>query len=153
MVSGKNHEVSRRRLLGALGAWTLVGLPLRAAAQDATPAASPGAGWTFTDDAGVTITFPETPQRVVAYVNLAAALDDFGAKPVGYFGQPLRADGTRVTIAGDMDLVGMISVAPDSSTCPERSTSPRFRKAKRGLGVSDRSQGMKPSRMTAASGV
>lgn len=109
MVSGKSHDLSRRRFIGALGALSMVGLPVRAAAQDATPAA----GWTFTDDAGVTISLPETPQRVIAYVNLAAALDDFGAKPAGYFGQPLRPDGTRETIAGDMDLEGMLSVGPD----------------------------------------
>ncbi len=77
--------------------------------RDATPAA----GWSFTDDADVTISLPEAPQRVIAYVNLAAALDDFGAKPVGYFGQPLRPDGTRETIAGDLELGGMVSVAPD----------------------------------------
>lgn len=105
------HGLSRRRLLGAVGALSLAGLPLRALAQDATPG-TPGAGWTFTDDAGVTISLPEPPTRVVAYVNLAAALDDFGAKPAGYFGQPLRPDGTRETIAGDMDLEDMVSVAP-----------------------------------------
>ena len=109
MVSGKSHDLSRRRFIGALGALSMVGLPVRVAAQDATPAA----GWTFTDDAGVTISLPDAPQRVIAYVNLAAALDDFGAKPAGYFGQPLRPDGTRETIAGDMDLEGMLSVGPD----------------------------------------
>lgn len=101
--------VTRRQMLGGFAAFSLVGLPARAAAQDATPAT----GWSFTDDAGVTISLPETPQRVIAYLNLAAALDDFGAKPVGYFGQPLRPDGTRETIAGDMDLEGMVSLAPD----------------------------------------
>lgn len=101
--------VTRRQVLGGLAVFSLAGIPVRAAAQDATPAA----GWSFTDDAGVTISLPETPQRVIAYVNLAAALDDFGAKPFGYFGQPLRPDGTRETIAGDMDLEGMASVGPD----------------------------------------
>ncbi|MCA9863053.1 MAG: ABC transporter substrate-binding protein [Thermomicrobiales bacterium] len=101
--------VTRRQVLGGLAVFSLAGIPARAAAQDATPAA----GWSFTDDAGVTISLPETPQRVIAYVNLAAALDDFGAKPFGYFGQPLRPDGTRETIAGDMDLEGMASVGPD----------------------------------------
>jgi iron complex transport system substrate-binding protein len=100
--------VTRRHVLGGLAVFSLAGIPARAAAQDATPAA----GWSFTDDAGVTISLPETPDRVVAYLNLAAALDDFGAKPVGYFGQPLRPDGTRETVAGDMDLEGMVSVAP-----------------------------------------
>lgn len=111
-VTGRDQTVNRRRILGALGAMTLVSFSSRVAAQDATPA-TPGAGWTFTDDAGVTINLPETPQRVVAYINLAAALDDFGAKPTGYFGQPLRPDGTRETIAGDLDLEGMVSVGPD----------------------------------------
>ena len=89
--------------------FSLAGIPARVAAQDATPEA----GWSFTDDAGVTISLPETPDRVVAYINLAAALDDFGAKPAGYFGQPMRPDGTRETIAGDLDLEGMLSVGPD----------------------------------------
>jgi iron complex transport system substrate-binding protein len=96
-------------VLGGLAVFSLAGIPVGVAAQDATPAA----GWSFTDDAGVSVSLPETPQRVVAYLNLAAALDDFGAKPVGYFGQPLRPDGTRETIAGDMELEGMVSVAPD----------------------------------------
>lgn len=103
------HEISRRRVLGGLAAFSLVGFPARATAQDATPTP----GWSFTDDAGVTISLPEAPRRVIAYVNLAAALDDFGAKPLGFFGQPLRPDGTRETIAGDMDLEGMVSVGPD----------------------------------------
>lgn len=101
--------VTRRQMLGGLAIFSLASIPVGAAAQDATPTA----GWSFTDDAGVTVSLPEAPQRVVAYVNLAAALDDFGAKPVGYFGQPLRPDGTRETIAGDMDLEGMVSAGPD----------------------------------------
>jgi iron complex transport system substrate-binding protein len=108
-MANPGRGVTRRQVLGGLAVFSLAGVPARAAAQDATPEA----GWTFTDDAGVTISLPEAPQRVVAYVNLAAALDDFGAKPYGYFGQPLRPDGTRETIAGDMDLEGMASVGPD----------------------------------------
>jgi iron complex transport system substrate-binding protein len=108
-MANPGRGVTRRQVLGGLAVFSLAGVPARAAAQDATPEA----GWTFTDDAGVTISLPEAPQRVVAYVNLAAALDDFGAKPYGYFGQPLRPDGTRESIAGDLDLEGMASVGPD----------------------------------------
>jgi len=104
-----SRGITRRHVLGGLAAFSLAGIPAYAAAQNGTPAA----GWSFTDDAGVTISLSETPDRVVAYINLAAALDDFGAKPIGYFGQPLRPDGTRETIAGDMELEGMVSVAPD----------------------------------------
>jgi iron complex transport system substrate-binding protein len=108
-MENPGRGVTRRQVLGGLAVFSLAGIPVGVAAQDATPAA----GWSFTDDAGVSVSLPETPQRVVAYLNLAAALDDFGAKPVGYFGQPLRPDGTRETIAGDMELEGMVSVAPD----------------------------------------
>ena len=108
-IQQPGRGVTRRHVLGGLAVFSLAGIPARVAAQDATPEA----GWSFTDDAGVTISLPETPDRVVAYINLAAALDDFGAKPAGYFGQPLRPDGTRETIAGDLDLEGMLSVGPD----------------------------------------
>jgi len=92
-----------------MAVFSLTNIPIHAAAQGATPEA----GWSSTDDAGITISLPEAPQRVVAYLDLAAALDDFGAKPVGYFGQPLRPDGSRETIAGDMELEGMVSAGPD----------------------------------------
>ena len=108
-IQQPGRGVTRRHVLGGLAVFSLAGIPARVAAQDATPEA----GWSFTDDAGVTISLPETPDRVVAYINLAAALDDFGAKPAGYFGQPMRPDGTRETIAGDLDLEGMLSVGPD----------------------------------------
>ncbi len=64
-----------------------------AGAQDATPDASPVASglqpdgtWVFTDDRGVTITLPKMPERIVADINAAATLWDFGVRPVGLFG-------------------------------------------------------------------
>lgn len=80
-------------------------------AQDATPAAS--GEWTFVDDAGVTITLPGRPERVVAYLPLAASLGDVGIHPVAYFGIALRSDGTRETIAGDLDLDALASLGEE----------------------------------------
>ncbi len=79
--------VTRRTLLG--GAFGLVAASgLQAvSAQEASPQSSPSAaGWSFTDDKGVTIELPERPVRIVADVNVAAPLWDFGIRPVAVFG-------------------------------------------------------------------
>ncbi len=65
-----------------------------AGAQDATPGATPGAAngiqpdgtWVFTDDRGITVSLPKMPERIVADINAAASLWDFGVRPVGLFG-------------------------------------------------------------------
>lgn len=60
--------------------------------------------WSFTDDRGVTITLPSRPERVVAYVPLAASLWDFGIEVAGIFGTSRGADGTPEIYAGSLDL-------------------------------------------------
>jgi iron complex transport system substrate-binding protein len=81
-----------------------------AAATDASPAAteaesgSTDGEWTFTDDRGTTITLPQRPENVVAYVPIAASLWDFGVRPVGVFGTTVRADGTPEITSGDIDF-------------------------------------------------
>ena len=65
------------------------------AAQDAgsTPApATPNGGWSFTDDAGNTVTLPERPTRIVADLNAAAPLWDFGIRPVAVAGWTTGTD-------------------------------------------------------------
>ncbi len=109
---GMHSSLSRRGALAAaaLGA-AFLAAPARAR-QSATPATGGGA-WTYTDDAGTTISLSQRPERVVAYLPLAAALWDFGLQPVGYYGVALRPDGTRETIAGDLDLDSLVSLGPE----------------------------------------
>lgn len=91
---------SRRTLLAASAGLTL-GLGLRlAGAQDATP----GASWTFVDGTGEALTLPAMPERVVAYLPLAAALWDYGVRPIAIFGTAVRPDGTPEVYAGNLDL-------------------------------------------------
>lgn len=89
-------------LAGAFGVALLTALsPHSDAAQSATPAAE--RLWTFTDDHGTTISLPERPERIVAYVGSAATLWDYGIRPVGVFGSLLREDGSKNPLAGNVD--------------------------------------------------
>lgn len=103
-------SVFGRRSLLAGAAVALAGATPARARQAATPEAPAEAGWTFTDDAGVTISLPKRPERVVAYLPVAAALWDLGVRPIAYYGIPLRPDGTRETLAGDLDLDALESL-------------------------------------------
>lgn len=66
--------------------------------------------WTFTDDRGETITLPKRPERVVAYISVAAALWDFGIRPVGVYGTLRKEDGTPEAYAGEVDLDAVVSL-------------------------------------------
>lgn len=66
--------------------------------------------WEFTDDRGTKITLPSRPKRIVAQVHAAAALWDFGVRPVGVFGPQELADGTKDPQAGNVDLSAVESV-------------------------------------------
>lgn len=108
----RGFSCSRRRFVVGAGvaAWALVGPRRVQARQAATPAAG---AWTFVDDAGVTISRPRRPERVVAYLPLAAAFHDFGLPTIAYYGDPLAPDGTRQTIAGDLDLDAVEAVGEE----------------------------------------
>ncbi|MER5646912.1 ABC transporter substrate-binding protein [Streptosporangium sp. NPDC002524] len=82
------------------------------AATGGSPAASsPAAGpWTFTDDRGKKIDTPKRPARVVAQVGAAAALWDFGIRPVAVFGPHRLKDGTRDPQVGDVDITKVESI-------------------------------------------
>ncbi|GAB2908476.1 ABC transporter substrate-binding protein [Nonomuraea fastidiosa] len=78
---------------------------------EAAPASSTGAsgapsaqGWTFTDDRGKKIDLPKVPTRIVAQVGAAAALWDFGVRPVGVFGPHKLADGGKDPQVGNVDI-------------------------------------------------
>lgn len=87
-----------------------------APAANAAPADAPAKGetsdgpWEFTDDRGTKITLPSRPKRIVAQVHAAAALWDFGVRPVGVFGPQELADGTKDPQAGNVDLSAVESV-------------------------------------------
>lgn len=85
---------TRRQLVAAAAgvgaAWTLGS---QASAQSGPPAASPAAGeWSFTDDAGNTVTVPTRPARIVADLNAASALWDFGIRVVAVSGYTVLTD-------------------------------------------------------------
>lgn len=96
---------TRRSFIGAAAASALTFSSGRAQ----TPAA-PDSAWSFTDDRGVTVTLPERPTRVIAQVNSAATLWDFGVRPVGVFGPQVLTDGTKDPLAGNIDLDAITSV-------------------------------------------
>jgi iron complex transport system substrate-binding protein len=76
-------------------------------ATSTAPAASsaPTAqAWSFTDDRGKKLDLPKTPTRVVAQVGAAAALWDFGVRPVGVFGPHKLADGAKDPQVGNVDI-------------------------------------------------
>jgi iron complex transport system substrate-binding protein len=95
-----DDDVSRRRLLAGSAALTaLVGLP-------ACPA--PGVpAWSYTDARGVRVELPSRPERIVAYVGVAAVLWDYGVRPVGIFGPQRRDDGSPDSTVGDIDLAAV----------------------------------------------
>jgi iron complex transport system substrate-binding protein len=105
MGNGRTWDgrVSRRAFV--MGSAAIAGAAAlgRVAAQDASPEAGTEAGWSFTDDKGVTVTLPEAPKRVVIDVNPAAPLWDFGIRPVAVFGWLANPDGDFGLAGGNID--------------------------------------------------
>lgn len=79
---------SRRHFIAGAAALTAGSfLSSHALAQSATPAASPATGeWSYTDVIGTTVTLPERPVRIAAYINNASSLWDFGIRAETVFG-------------------------------------------------------------------
>lgn len=105
-IANARVSIDRRRMLAGLAAAALA-VPVRSvfARQDgATPAASADGGWTFTDDRGITLDLPQRPERIVAQVTAAAALWDYGIRPIAVVGPQRLADGTPDPMAGAIDL-------------------------------------------------
>jgi iron complex transport system substrate-binding protein len=82
----------------------LVPRPQAAARQEATPDTGSDGAWTFTDDRGVTVNLSERPERIAAQVTAAAALWDYGVRPVAIFGPQRRADGSPDPLVGNVAL-------------------------------------------------
>lgn len=105
---------NRRQFLAGAAVMGVFGPRTARARQDGTPTAeSPGGEWTFVDGAGETFTLPETPQRIVAYLPIAASLWDVGIRPVGVFGTTRRPDGTPEVYAGNVDLDAVASLGEE----------------------------------------
>ena len=112
LVRNRFPILNRRRLLAASLVLAMPAAIPAYAGQDATPAATPGGEgpWTFTDDAGVTIERDQRPERIVAYLPLAASLWEFGIRPVAVYGTTRRADGSPEVYVGEVDLDAVASL-------------------------------------------
>ncbi|MGW7485191.1 ABC transporter substrate-binding protein [Nonomuraea muscovyensis] len=66
--------------------------------------AAAGTAWTYTDDRGKKIEQPKAPSRVVAQVGSAAALWDFGVRPIAVFGPHKLKDGSKDPQVGNVDI-------------------------------------------------
>ncbi|GAA3033710.1 ABC transporter substrate-binding protein [Streptosporangium longisporum] len=81
------------------------------AASGSAAASGAGSGpWTFTDDRGKKLQAPARPSRVVAQVGAAAALWDFGVRPVAVFGPHRLTDGSKDPQVGDVDITKVESI-------------------------------------------
>lgn len=95
--------------LAATAALAACGADGDGAGTDA-PASSAGASdqaaqrWTFTDDRDRKIELDKTPSRIVAQVGAAAALWDFGVRPIGVFGPHKLQDGSKDPQVGNVDI-------------------------------------------------
>src|SRR5690349_6270376 len=97
------RPISRRGFLFATGG--VAAAAALAGCGDDSPATASGSGaWEFTDDRDTVVKRDRRPERVVAYVSSAAALWDFGVRPVGVFGPQRTVDGEKEIQAGNIDL-------------------------------------------------
>ncbi|MGW0203792.1 ABC transporter substrate-binding protein [Nonomuraea sp. NPDC003201] len=80
------------------------GEPATGGSAPAATASGAAQGWTFTDDRGKKAEQPKTPSRIVAQVGAAAALWDFGVRPVAVFGPHKLKDGSKDPQVGNVDI-------------------------------------------------
>ncbi len=102
----RGFKFNRRSLLIASAGFSLAALTNGVLAEDGTPAADglqTDGSWSFTDDRGVTVKLSGMPQRVVADVNVAGALWDFGVHPIGIFGWNITGPDSVNAAGGDLD--------------------------------------------------
>jgi iron complex transport system substrate-binding protein len=104
------RPISRRGFLFATGG--LAATAVLAGCGDDTPSntSSSGGAWEFTDDRGVKVTRDKQPEKIVAYVSSAAALWDFGVRPIGAFGPQKTESGEKELQAGNIDLSKVTSL-------------------------------------------
>ncbi|TMR91400.1 ABC transporter substrate-binding protein [Nonomuraea basaltis] len=103
--------LTRRGFLSAT-AGLAAALTLAACGSGTEPASSAPAGssapaaqsWTFTDDRDKKLAQPKVPARIVAQVGAAAALWDFGVRPIAVFGPHKLKDGSKDPQVGNVDI-------------------------------------------------
>ena len=88
------------------GGVTGMGLARHGLARQATPAA----GWSFTDDKGVTVELDAMPERLAIDLNAAAALWDFGVRPTAVFGWDANETGDFGDAGGNIDPMLLLRV-------------------------------------------
>ncbi|MEU6710543.1 ABC transporter substrate-binding protein [Nonomuraea sp. NPDC046802] len=102
-------ELARRGFLTS-AAGLAAAMTLAACGDEGTSAAVPGSSepqsraWTFTDDRDKKLEQPKTPARIVAQVGAAAALWDFGVRPIAVFGPHKLKDGAKDPQVGNVDI-------------------------------------------------
>jgi len=95
------------RLFAALAVLALFAVPLAACggsdeSGDGDAAAAEG-GWTFTDDAGETITLDEAPETIVAETTMAGGLWELGVTTAGTYGPRTGSEGVNEPSIGLAD--------------------------------------------------
>lgn len=144
-----SRSFSRRQFAtaaSALAAGAALTRTLGASAQDASPAASPAGGWSYTDVLGNTVELPSVPTNIAFEIGVAAALNDFGVHVPTVFGWTAsnypdgdhiawgRIDASSVAIVsnteGNVELEQLAAQHPDlivtwvwDKTAPETSMS------------------------------
>ena len=87
------RTVSRPRLAVAALLTSLLALSACGSSSDEPAAAGKDDGWSFESGDGKTYTEDKTPQRIIAHAYAAAALMEFGIKPVGIYADgPIKDD-------------------------------------------------------------
>lgn len=94
-------SLTRRGFLVATAVLTLAACGTQPALEKT---AATGTAWSFTDDRGTKLELPKRPGRIVAQVGSAAALWDFGVRPVAVFGPHKLKDGSRDPQVGNVDI-------------------------------------------------
>ena len=117
-ITPASGRTTRRQFTGALAGLAAAGFAgARVRAQSVTPPASPvrAEGWTFTDDAGETVSVPAAPARIVADLNAASALWDFGIRPIAVTGYTVTTDAAWGNVDRETPVInaGPETGAPD----------------------------------------
>lgn len=111
----RSGVMTRRRMVGSLGAMALLAAPRSMLALQATPEASPqgnDGGWTFTDDAGKTVELPSRPLKIAADLNAATALRDFGIRPAAIAGYTVDTDASWGNVERDTPVINAAAGSP-----------------------------------------
>src|SRR5262245_40783424 len=100
----------RARRWGAVGAVVLAAAMLAACGSDSSgdAAATATGPWTYTDGAGKTVTLDEPPTRIIAHAYAAAALMEYGIRPIAVYADgPIAEDvGLQSTDLSGIEVLG-----------------------------------------------